>query len=56
MKVDLDRIEVEALLNMLGRRVRKRWIHRWVNPHCRLCKNEIITIDKLNNALGGLDE
>lgn len=58
MKVNLYRIEVEELVKILERRVNRlgRKIHRFINPSCRLCKNEDIVIRKLKDALKGDSE
>ncbi|GAG34485.1 unnamed protein product, partial [marine sediment metagenome] len=46
MKVELDKVEVEGLLDLLEYRVRKRWFHRWLSPNCQKCENEAVTIIK----------
>lgn len=56
MKVNLDIIEITGLIQILERRRRKMWFHRMLNPNCRMCRNELITIKKLNNSLEGTIE
>ena len=52
MKINLDRNEVEELVEVLERRISSigRRIHRFVNPTCELCKSEAIILKKLKDA------